>query len=155
MWRCFPGLCCSAPARCCLSVSLLLPVSLPRAPQLLLPSVEMHPSDVRKKRQGREIPLYGSNQENGDLSWRLTVLLLSVCFSCHEIQSCELRGCSTDLQEGAVIKLFKSPFGFWRASGNSPGDEVYFSPLVPGFEQFPFFSLLKAGLLEKPLLKET
>lgn len=46
--------------------------------------------------------------------------------------------------EGAVIKLFKSPFGFWRASGNSPGDEVYFSPLVPGFERFPFFSLLKA-----------
>lgn len=85
----------AAPARSCLSVSLLLP----GAPQVLLPSVEMHPSDVRKKRQGREIPLYGSNQENGDLSWRLTVLLLSVCFSCHEIQPCELRGCSTDPQK--------------------------------------------------------
>lgn len=57
--------------------------------------------------------------------------------------------------EDAVIKLFKSPFEFWRDSGNSPGDEVYFSPLVPGFEEFPFFSLLKAGLSEKPLLEET
>lgn len=53
------------------------------------------------------------------------------------------------------MKLLKSPSGFGRDSGNSPGDEVYFSPLVPGFEEFPFFSLLKAGLSEKPLLEES
>lgn len=111
------------------------------------------PGDGREKRQHREIqiPLYGSSQENGDLSWRLTGLLLSVCFSCHGIQPCELHRSA----QGEEIKLFKSPFGFGRDRGNSPGDEVYFSPLVPGFEEFLFFPLLKAGLSEKPLLEET
>lgn len=53
------------------------------------------------------------------------------------------------------MELFESPSGFGRASGDSPGDEVYCSPLVPGFEELPFFSLLKAGLSEKPLLEES
>lgn len=102
----------------------------------------MHPNDVRKKWLYREIPLYGRNQVNGDLSWRLTGLLFSVCFSCHEIQFPELKRLlcrSAPSWGGAIIKPFKFSFVFWRDSGNSPGARAYFALLIPGFEQFPFF----------------
>lgn len=48
-----------------------------------------------------------------------------------------------------MIKLFKSPSGFGRDSGNSPGDEVYFSPLVPGFEEFSFLLLAQGWAFRK------
>lgn len=38
-----------SPAHPCLSLSLLLPILLPAAAQVFLPSVEMHPSDGRRK----------------------------------------------------------------------------------------------------------
>lgn len=49
-------------------------------------SVETHPADGRERWQHREIPHYGRNQANGDLSWRLTGLFVLFCFSSLEIE---------------------------------------------------------------------
>lgn len=95
---------------------------------------------------------------DGDLSWRLTGLLFSFCFSCHEIQFTELKRLlyrSEPSEGGAIIKPFKFSFVFWRDSGNSPGARAYFALLIPGFEQFLFFlSLLRAALSESSFLKK-